>query len=70
MLWINMVMDTLAGLAFAFEPPLIEYMKEYNCDILESIDIFKEHNKNKIKCLLMLDKPYFCISWQYRQKYF
>lgn len=28
MLWINMVMDTLAGLAFAFEPPLIDYMKE------------------------------------------
>lgn len=29
MLWINMVMDTLAGLAFAFEPPLLEYMKEH-----------------------------------------
>lgn len=28
MLWINMVMDTLAGLAFSFEPPLLEYMKE------------------------------------------
>ena len=28
MLWINMVMDTLAGLAFAFEPPLKEYMEE------------------------------------------
>ncbi len=28
MLWINMVMDTLAGLAFAYEPPLLEYMKE------------------------------------------
>lgn len=28
MLWINMVMDTLAGLAFAFEPPLLEYMKQ------------------------------------------
>lgn len=28
MLWVNMVMDTLAGLAFAFEPPLAEYMKE------------------------------------------
>lgn len=28
MLWINMVMDTLAGVAFAFEPPLEEYMKE------------------------------------------
>lgn len=29
MLWINMVMDTLAGLAFSFEPPLKEYMDEY-----------------------------------------
>lgn len=28
MLWINMVMDTLAGLAFSYEPPLEEYMKE------------------------------------------
>ena len=28
MLWINMVMDTFAGLAFSFEPPLKEYMKE------------------------------------------
>ena len=28
MLWVNMVMDTLAGLAFSFEPPLLEYMKE------------------------------------------
>lgn len=28
MLWINMVMDTLAGLAFSYEPPLEEYMSE------------------------------------------
>lgn len=28
MLWINMVMDTLAGLAFSYEPPIIEYMEE------------------------------------------
>ena len=28
MLWVNMVMDTLAGLAFAFEPALLEYMEE------------------------------------------
>lgn len=28
MLWINMVMDTLAGIAFAYEPPLLEYMQE------------------------------------------
>ena len=29
MLWINMIMDTLAGLAFSFEQPLNEYMNEY-----------------------------------------
>ncbi len=28
MLWINMVMDTLAGIAFSFEPPLLEFMEE------------------------------------------
>ncbi len=28
MLWVNIIMDTLAGLAFAGEPPLPEYMKE------------------------------------------
>lgn len=28
MLWINMVMDTLAGLAFSYEPALIGYMEE------------------------------------------
>jgi len=28
MLWINMIMDTLAGIAFSYEPPLKEYMKE------------------------------------------
>jgi calcium-translocating P-type ATPase len=28
MLWINMIMDTFAGLAFSFEPALIETMKE------------------------------------------
>ena len=28
MLWINLIMDTLAGLAFAGEPPRAEYMRE------------------------------------------
>ena len=28
MLWINMIMDTLAGLAFSYEAPLKEYMNE------------------------------------------
>ena len=37
MLWINMVMDTFAGLAFSFEPPLKEYMDEYPKDKNEPI---------------------------------
>lgn len=28
MLWINMIMDTFAGIAFSYEPPLKEYMDE------------------------------------------
>ncbi|MBR7041870.1 MAG: cation-transporting P-type ATPase, partial [Bacilli bacterium] len=28
MLWINMIMDTLSGFAFSYEPPLPEYMHE------------------------------------------
>ena len=28
MLWINMIMDTLSGLAFSYEPALYEYMEE------------------------------------------
>ena len=28
MLWVNLIMDTLAGLAFSGEPPLAEYMNE------------------------------------------
>lgn len=28
MLWVNMVMDTFAGLAFSYEAPLLEYMDE------------------------------------------
>lgn len=28
MLWLNMIMDTFSGLAFSYEPPLLEYMNE------------------------------------------
>lgn len=37
MLWINMVMDTFAGLAYSYEPPLEEYMEEYPKKKNESI---------------------------------
>ena len=37
MLWINMVMDTLAGIAFSYEAPLSEYMEEEPKDRYEPI---------------------------------
>ncbi len=49
MLWINMVMDTLAGLAFAFEPPLNDYMKEPPKRRDEPI--MNKYMKNQILCI-------------------
>lgn len=64
MLWINMVMDTLAGLAFAFEPPLIEYMNEYPKKKNESIinkymfgQIFFTGIYSSILCIWFLKSP-------------
>ena len=37
MLWINMIMDTLSGFAFSYEPALPEYMKESPKDKNENI---------------------------------
>lgn len=37
MLWLNMIMDTLAGVAFSYEAPLIEYMREKPKDIKTKI---------------------------------
>lgn len=37
MLWINMIMDTLSGIAFSYEPALKEYMKEKPKKRLENI---------------------------------
>lgn len=61
MLWVNMVMDTLAGLAFAFEPPLIEYMKEKPKKRDESIinkymihEIFFTGAYSSLLCILFL----------------
>lgn len=66
MLWINMVMDTLAGLAFSFEPPLKEYMKEFPKKKNEKIinnymlnEIFITGLYSSIVCILFLKLP--CI---------
>lgn len=64
MLWINMVMDTLAGLAFAFEPPLIEYMHEFPKKKNEAIinkyminEILFTGFYSSILCILFLKLP-------------
>ncbi len=65
MLWINMVMDTLAGIAFSYEPPLLEYMNEYPKKKDEPI--INDYMKNEIivtgiysllLCLLFLKIPF------------
>ena len=64
MLWINMVMDTLAGLSFSFEPPLKEYMTELPKNINEPIinkymlnQIFITGIYSSILCILFLKLP-------------
>lgn len=66
MLWINMVMDTLAGLAFSFEPALIEYMNEYPKQKKESIvnkyminEILFTGTYSSFICVLFLKLPFF-----------
>lgn len=66
MLWINMIMDTLAGIAFSYEAPLLEYMKEkpkkkdepiinkYMLNQLLSTGLF-----SAFLCILFLTNPFF-----------
>jgi len=65
MLWINMVMDTLAGIAFSFEPPLKEYMYEKPKNKDEMIinnymkqEIFITGSFSAILCILFLKLPF------------
>lgn len=65
MLWINMVMDTLAGLLFAFEPPLLIYMdekpKNKNENIINSYmvgEILITGSFTTILCILFLKVPF------------
>ena len=68
MLWINMIMDTFAGLAFSFEPPLKRYMyeppKKKNEAIMNSY-MYKEivftGAYSALLCILFLKLPIFKI---------
>ncbi len=66
MLWINMVMDTLSGLAFSFEPALLEYMseppKKKNEPIINRYminEILITGIYSAILCILFLKVPFF-----------
>ena len=66
MLWINMIMDTLAAFAFSYEPPLKEYMEEPPKDKDEPImnkymasEILVSGVYSSILCLLFLKLPFF-----------
>lgn len=72
MLWINMVMDTLAGLAFAGEAPLPEYMEELPKKKGEKI--INDYMENQIVissvyttflCILFLKFPGIASSFRY-----
>ena len=72
MLWINMVMDTLAGLAFSFEPPLKEYMKEYPKKKTEKImnnyminEIFITGLYSSLICIVFLKLPVIRSLFRY-----
>ena len=66
MLWINMIMDTLAGLAFSFEPPILEYMQEAPKQKNEAIinkymytEIIFTGFYSALLCILFLKLPIF-----------
>ena len=66
MLWINMVMDSLSGLAFSFEPPLLEYMEEPPKKKTEQIinkymlnEILVTGLYSSVLCFLFLKLPIF-----------
>lgn len=66
MLWINMIMDTFAGLAFSFEPPLKRYMFEPPKKKEEAImngymysQIIFTGLYSALLCILFLKLPFF-----------
>jgi len=66
MLWINMIMDTFAAIAFSFEPPLLSYMNEAPKKKNEKIinrymysEILTIGLYSALMCLLFLKLPIF-----------
>ena len=79
MLWINMIMDTLAGIAFSYEPPLKSYMLEKPKKKSEPIinkymygEIIFTGLYSALLCLLFLISPVIKSWYRYdpTDKYF
>lgn len=79
MLWINMIMDTLAGIAFSYEPPLKSYMLEKPKKKSEPIinkymygEIIFTGLYSALLCLLFLISPVIKSWYRYdpADKYF
>jgi Ca2+-transporting ATPase len=79
MLWINMIMDTLAGLAFSYEEPELKYMNENpkvkNEPIINKYmynEIIFTGSYSALLCLLFLKLPFFhtLIRTENHNKYF
>ncbi len=74
MLWINLIMDTLAALAFAGEPALKEYMKELpkkrNEPIINNYmirQILFTGGYSLLLCLFFLKSPFIAHLFDYHQ---
>lgn len=79
MLWINMIMDTLASLAFAYEDPSLEYMNEKPKEKKEPIinrymygEIIFTGIYSSLLCILFLKVPFVkdLIRYDVDDKYF
>ena len=78
MLWLNMIMDTFSGLAFSYEPPLLEYMQE--CPKSKNTHIMNKYMYSEIiidglyaslLCILFLKLDIFknFIRFDFENKY-
>ena len=77
MLWLNMIMDTFAGLAFSFEPSIKKYMKEKplpkNEPVINKnmyIEITTNGLYSALICLIFLKMPLIKLLINGRKTYF
>ena len=77
MLWINMIMDTLAGIAFSYEPALEGYMHEKPKSKTEQImndymykEVLITGMYSSILCLIFLKSDFIASLYRNETKYF